>query len=478
VTHDLMASTFGELGISVSRIVSLPDGRVFFAACTEAERRDLDIDSRPSDAIALACASSPDLRRHRGAGQGRCRAREGQEDRSPRSWTRTAAVFRDLVTASTCLTCRRAAPRPSRGPSPADPAGSGRADPPSRGRAPPGAVIGVERERRTTPPASGRWRWSPSAPACSRCWLGAVPRQQDRSHAHRRPDRDRHRLPGRAILRQGSGIRGLTTAARSGSWPRSAWRRLRRVRAGRRHTVLVWARSCSCASPGTGCSPRSSCGRGGHEEREPGPSAWWRTACADSQIGAGHHAHDSSGCMVLGDPSMSAKRRDRDDSTRLFATWRGAEITSSADGQLDGKSYATASTSRRSGLRADGRSRGRDTSSPRRAVRRGVERCWQPRRGDLLHISGKSAARATPPPGRDMTRRPRAVVDTEVSRCARAAHAGGERMAAAVSPPRRSCAAGAIQAGMRSTSCGHSSTAQGEDGAQRAPGLGPAGQAV
>jgi uncharacterized protein len=56
VTHDLMASTFGELGISVSRIVvtSLTD-EVFFARLhLKQNGRDLDVDSRPSDAIALA----------------------------------------------------------------------------------------------------------------------------------------------------------------------------------------------------------------------------------------------------------------------------------------------------------------------------------------------------------------------------------------------------------------------------------------
>ena len=56
VTHDLMASTFGELGVSVSRIVvtSLTE-EVFFARLhLQQDGRDLDIDSRPSDAIALA----------------------------------------------------------------------------------------------------------------------------------------------------------------------------------------------------------------------------------------------------------------------------------------------------------------------------------------------------------------------------------------------------------------------------------------
>jgi len=56
VTHDLMSATFGELGISVSRIVvtSLTE-EVFFARLHVRQNgREVDVDSRPSDAIALA----------------------------------------------------------------------------------------------------------------------------------------------------------------------------------------------------------------------------------------------------------------------------------------------------------------------------------------------------------------------------------------------------------------------------------------
>lgn len=56
VTHDLMTTTFGELGISVSRIVvtSLTE-EVFFARLhLRQDGREIDVDSRPSDAIALA----------------------------------------------------------------------------------------------------------------------------------------------------------------------------------------------------------------------------------------------------------------------------------------------------------------------------------------------------------------------------------------------------------------------------------------
>jgi bifunctional DNase/RNase len=56
VTHDLMSTTFSELGISVNRIVvtSLTE-EVFFARLhLKQNGREVDIDSRPSDAIALA----------------------------------------------------------------------------------------------------------------------------------------------------------------------------------------------------------------------------------------------------------------------------------------------------------------------------------------------------------------------------------------------------------------------------------------
>jgi bifunctional DNase/RNase len=56
ITHDLMTTTFGELGIAVSRIVvtSLTE-EVFFARLhLKQDGREIDVDSRPSDAIALA----------------------------------------------------------------------------------------------------------------------------------------------------------------------------------------------------------------------------------------------------------------------------------------------------------------------------------------------------------------------------------------------------------------------------------------
>jgi bifunctional DNase/RNase len=56
LTHDLMATAFGDLGISVKRIVvtKLAD-QVFYARLyVKQNGRDLDFDARPSDAIALA----------------------------------------------------------------------------------------------------------------------------------------------------------------------------------------------------------------------------------------------------------------------------------------------------------------------------------------------------------------------------------------------------------------------------------------
>src|ERR1700680_664674 len=56
LTHDLMATAFGDLGVSVKRIVvtRLAD-QVFYARLyVKQNGRDLDFDARPSDAVALA----------------------------------------------------------------------------------------------------------------------------------------------------------------------------------------------------------------------------------------------------------------------------------------------------------------------------------------------------------------------------------------------------------------------------------------
>ena len=56
ITHDLMASAFGELHISLNRIVvSSLNNEVFFARLfLHQDGREVDVDARPSDAIALA----------------------------------------------------------------------------------------------------------------------------------------------------------------------------------------------------------------------------------------------------------------------------------------------------------------------------------------------------------------------------------------------------------------------------------------
>src|SRR2546429_6873681 len=56
LTHDLMATAFGDLGISVKRIVVTPLAeQVFYARLyVKQNGRDLDFDARPSDAIPLA----------------------------------------------------------------------------------------------------------------------------------------------------------------------------------------------------------------------------------------------------------------------------------------------------------------------------------------------------------------------------------------------------------------------------------------
>ena len=56
ITHDLVATTFGELDIKVSRIVITSlSNEVFYARLFLSQGdRELDVDARPSDAIALA----------------------------------------------------------------------------------------------------------------------------------------------------------------------------------------------------------------------------------------------------------------------------------------------------------------------------------------------------------------------------------------------------------------------------------------
>ncbi len=56
LTHDLMKASFEGLGVSLNRIVvSSLDDQVFYARLyIQHDSRELDVDSRPSDAIALA----------------------------------------------------------------------------------------------------------------------------------------------------------------------------------------------------------------------------------------------------------------------------------------------------------------------------------------------------------------------------------------------------------------------------------------
>jgi bifunctional DNase/RNase len=56
ITHDLVRATFGELGITINKIVvTALSEEVFFARLHLRQNgKELDVDSRPSDAIALA----------------------------------------------------------------------------------------------------------------------------------------------------------------------------------------------------------------------------------------------------------------------------------------------------------------------------------------------------------------------------------------------------------------------------------------
>ena len=60
ITHDLITSTLSQLGISGSRIVITSVREEVFMARLHLRRKDqkIDLDSRPSDAIALACGLS------------------------------------------------------------------------------------------------------------------------------------------------------------------------------------------------------------------------------------------------------------------------------------------------------------------------------------------------------------------------------------------------------------------------------------
>ena len=57
-THDLLATLIGQLGARLDRIVihELYEGTFYAMLCIEQDGREIDIDCRPSDAIALGVA--------------------------------------------------------------------------------------------------------------------------------------------------------------------------------------------------------------------------------------------------------------------------------------------------------------------------------------------------------------------------------------------------------------------------------------
>jgi bifunctional DNase/RNase len=102
ITHDLMALAFGELHINLSRIVvtSLNE-EVFYARLYLRQNgRELDLDARPSDAIAMAVRLecpifvARDVFDRAGVMP---EEKEEEEDSSGKSDEERLAVFRDLV---------------------------------------------------------------------------------------------------------------------------------------------------------------------------------------------------------------------------------------------------------------------------------------------------------------------------------------------------------------------------------------------
>ncbi|MGH7903218.1 MAG: bifunctional nuclease family protein [Candidatus Dormibacteraceae bacterium] len=99
ITHDLVATTFGELKIGVSRIVITSlSNEVFFARLfLKQDGREIDVDARPSDAIALAVRLecpifvSADVFERAGV------TPEKEDDASDEAREDRLAVFRDLV---------------------------------------------------------------------------------------------------------------------------------------------------------------------------------------------------------------------------------------------------------------------------------------------------------------------------------------------------------------------------------------------
>ena len=78
MTHDLLTNVMSELGARVTRVVvsEVKNDTYFARLFLTINDQELEIDSRPSDAIALAVrAEVPDLRRRRGDRSGRRGAR-------------------------------------------------------------------------------------------------------------------------------------------------------------------------------------------------------------------------------------------------------------------------------------------------------------------------------------------------------------------------------------------------------------------
>ncbi|HLQ62160.1 MAG TPA: bifunctional nuclease family protein [Candidatus Acidoferrales bacterium] len=100
ITHDLMAATLGELRINLRRIVvtSLSD-QVFYARLfMKQDGREVDVDARPSDAIALAVRLECPIFVHRDVfDQAGVIPEKEEESAETKVDEDRLAVFRDLV---------------------------------------------------------------------------------------------------------------------------------------------------------------------------------------------------------------------------------------------------------------------------------------------------------------------------------------------------------------------------------------------
>src|SRR5207302_1062109 len=100
ITHDLMASTLGQLDVRLSRIVvtSLANDVFFARLYLRQDGREVDIDARPSDAIALAVRlECPILMAPEVLEKAGVLPEKGEEEDVSRAEEDRLAVFRDLV---------------------------------------------------------------------------------------------------------------------------------------------------------------------------------------------------------------------------------------------------------------------------------------------------------------------------------------------------------------------------------------------